>query len=79
MNNGQARRSLGLVQKMLWLCETESWTKIDELLQAGASRHKTVRQDVKNEFRSFRTAGSLLEDLRTKEENYKQGMQKFVE
>ena len=28
------------------LCKTDNGTKIDELLQAGASRHKRVRQDV---------------------------------
>ena len=34
--NGQARRSLDLLQKIFGLCESESGTKIDELLQAGA-------------------------------------------
>ena len=38
--SGQARGSADLVQRMLGFCEAENWTKIDELLQAGASRHK---------------------------------------
>ena len=35
------------MHKMFGLCETEHGTKIDELLQAGASRHERVRQDEK--------------------------------
>ena len=35
--NGQAERSVDLVQNMLGLCTAENETKTDELLQAGAS------------------------------------------
>ena len=38
--NGQAGRASDLVQKILGSCEAENWTKIDELLQAGASRYQ---------------------------------------
>ena len=34
-----------MVQKMLGQCETGNGTKIDELLQAGASGHKREWQD----------------------------------
>ena len=44
-NIRKAGRCLDLVQKMLGLCETKNGTKI-ELLHAGESRHKRVRQDV---------------------------------
>ena len=44
---------------MLGLCETENGTNIDELQQAGASGHKRVQQDAKNEFRFSSLAGSL--------------------
>ena len=69
---------------MLGLCETENGTKIDELLQAGASRHKRVRQDVKTNSglcrRQDPCLGSKeLEDRRTKEEDHKKGIQKNVE
>ena len=57
--NGQAGLNFDLVQKMLGLCKAEDGTEIDELLQAGASRHKRVRQDVEKKFRSLKTAGSL--------------------
>ena len=36
-----------MVQEVLGLCEAKNGTEIDELLQAGASRHKRTRQDVK--------------------------------
>ena len=45
--NGPAGRILDLVQKKLGICATENGTKTDELLQAGASRHRRVRQDDK--------------------------------
>ena len=48
-----------MVQEMLGLCEAENGTTIDELLQAGASGHKRIRQDVRSESRVFKTAGSL--------------------
>ena len=38
---------LNLVQEMRGLCEAKDGTEIDDLLQAGASRHKRARQDVK--------------------------------
>ena len=44
------------MQKMLGPCEAENGTKIDALLQAGASGHKGVRQDA-IEVRSLKTAG----------------------
>ena len=73
-----AGRSLDLAQKMLKLCETETGTKTDERLQARASGHKRVRQDVKTN--SGHCQGSKeLEDRRTKEENYQKGIQKIVE
>ena len=34
------------MQEMLGSCEAENGTTIDELLQAGASRHKRTWQDV---------------------------------
>ena len=34
------------MQEMLGPCEAENGTNIDELLQAGAVRHKRARQDV---------------------------------
>ena len=37
--NGQGGRSSDLVETMFGPCETENGTKIDELLQAGASGH----------------------------------------
>ena len=35
-----------MVQEMLGQCEAKGGTEIDELLQAGASRHKRAQQDV---------------------------------
>ena len=43
---------------MLGLCERENGTKIDEQLQAGASRHKRVQQDVTTNPDSRRRQGS---------------------
>ena len=57
MKNGQAGRSSDLVQKMLVLCETESGTQIDELLQAGASGHKRARHDATTNSHSRRRQG----------------------
>ena len=37
------------MQEMLGLCEAKDGTDIDELLQAGASRHKRARQDAKTD------------------------------
>ena len=50
-------RSPEMLQKMLGLCETENGTKFDELLQAGASGHQRVRQDVNTNSDSRRRQG----------------------
>ena len=42
------RRS-DLAQKVFWMCEAKNGTTTDELLQNGASRHKTLRQHVKTD------------------------------
>ena len=44
-NNGQTGKDADLVQKMFGLCEARSGPEIEELLQAGASRHKRARQN----------------------------------
>ena len=43
---------------MLGLCEAKDGTEIDELLQAGASRHKRARQNVETNSDSRRRQGS---------------------
>ena len=58
-------------------CETENGTEIDELLQAGASGHKRVWQDVKTNSDSRRRqdpcqVSKKLEDRRTKKKDYKE-------
>ena len=53
--NGQTGRCSDLVQKMFGLCETETGTKIDELLQAGASGHGKMPKRIQ----ISKTAGSL--------------------
>ena len=45
--NGQTGRSSDLVQKMFETCEAKNAAEIDELLQAGGSRHQRVWQIVK--------------------------------
>ena len=62
--NGQTGRSLDSVQKMLGPCETENGTKIDELLQAGASGYKRVRQNVKTHSDARRRQGSCQRSLK---------------
>ena len=72
------------VQKMLGMCETENGTKIDELLQAVASRHERAWQDVKTNSDSRRRQGPLPKAPETgglkdkKRENYWEGIQKTV-
>ena len=46
-------------RKMHGLCEAKDGTQVDELLQAGESGHKRIRQDAKNESRFLKMAGSL--------------------
>ena len=46
--------ALILVQKMLGLCERENGSKIEELLQAGASGHQRAWQDVETWCREYR-------------------------
>ena len=48
-----------MVQKVFGIREAKKGTEIDELLQAGASGHKRVRQDAENDSDSPKTAGSL--------------------
>ena len=47
--SGQTRRVPNLVQKMLRLREAKNGTEIDEQLQARASGHKRVWQNVKTD------------------------------
>ena len=47
------------MQKILGLCEANNGTEVDELLQAVASRHKRVRQDVETNSSSLKMARSL--------------------
>ena len=74
--------SSDLVQKMLGLCEAENGTKVDEVLQARASRQKSVAR-CRNGFRFSKTAGFLpkrpkIGRLKEKEENYLEGLWKTV-
>ena len=69
--NGQAGRSLDLVQTMLGLCEAENGTQTDELLQARAGGPKRAWQNVETNSGSGRRKGpgqgsKELEDRRTK-------------
>ena len=44
--NGQTGRSSNLMQEMFGVCEAKNGTKIDELLQVGASRYPRAWQNV---------------------------------
>ena len=73
-----------MMQKMLGSREAENGIKVDELLQARASRHHRTWQNVENESRSSKTAGFLPKRLKTgrlkdtKEEDHQEGIQKTV-
>ena len=76
-------RSIDLVQEMHRLCEAENVTQIAALLQARASGHQGIWQDVETTPDSRRWQGSSqrgerLEDRRKEEEDHQKGMQKSV-
>ena len=49
---------------MLGLCQTENETQTEKLLQAGASGHQRVRQDVKTNFLPKKQKNGRLKDKR---------------
>ena len=71
-------------RKLHGLCEAKDGTQVDELLQAGESGHKRIRQEAKNESRFLKMAGSLPRRQETgrlkvqKKETYQEGIQKTV-
>ena len=71
------------MQEMLGLCDARNGTEFDELLQAGASRHKRVRQDVKTNSAPGRwhgpcQRGKHLENRRRKEKNHEKSVSRLL-